>query len=374
MAFDDARRAEAQAMPMPDVVERLGLSGLTRAGHELVGPCPRCGGTDRFGINLRKGVFGCRRCGGKGGGIDLVMFVMECSFPAALEFLCGAAHEVSPEERARRAAIAEENRLSNEARAAKERAEARALAARLWRDALSPEGTPVRAYLERRGITQALLPRLPACLRYCPDLRFTVRLDREWRVVHSGPAMLAAVQGADGRLSAVHRTWIDLTHPRGKAVLRHPVTGEALPSKKVLGSKKGGAIRLSGPQREAPVMVMGEGIETTLSAMVAGVHADAVFWAGVDMGNMAGRLERGAGLKFAGRPDLEDDDAFLPPQWVRRLIYVQDGDSDARDTRSKMEAGVRRAMVRRPGLQGQIAAAPVGMDLNDVLLAGGGTE
>ncbi len=371
MAFDDSRRAEAQALPMDEILSRLDLAGLTRAGHEMVGPCPRCGGTDRFGVNLRKGVWGCRRCGGKGGGIDLVMFVLGCSFPAALDYLCGPAQAQDPAEQARRAALAAEARARAEARAARERADAIAQAGTLWRNALSPEGTAVRAYLERRGISAALLPRLPACLRFCPDLRYTVMVDREWRVIHSGPAMLAAVQGPDGRLCAVHRTWLDLSQPKGKAVLRHPLSGDPLPSKKVLGSKKGGAIRLSGPQRLAPVLVMGEGIETTLSAMVAGLHGDAVFWAGVDMGNMAGRLERGQGLKFAGRPDLADDAAFLPPEGVRRLIYVQDGDSDPRDTRSKMEAGLRRAMVLRPGLQGQIAPAPAGMDLNDVLMAGG---
>ena len=38
--------------------------GLKRRGTELVGPCPSCGGSDRFHVRLRDGVFGCRRCGG----------------------------------------------------------------------------------------------------------------------------------------------------------------------------------------------------------------------------------------------------------------------------------------------------------------------
>jgi hypothetical protein len=116
-------------------------------------------------------------------------------------------------------------------------------------------------------------------------------------------------------------------------------------------------------------MVMGEGIETTLSAMVSGVDAGAMFWAGVDLGNMAGRrVIRGEGMKFAGLPDLDDDEAFVPPACVERLVYVMDGDSDPRLTRAKLEAGLRRAMVMRPGLQGQIAMAPQGLDLNDVLM------
>ena len=96
---DDPRRAEAQAMPIADIVARLDLQGLQRAGHEMVGPCPQCGGRDRFGINLTKRVFQCRKCGGTGGNIDLVMFVMGLDFPAALDWLCGSVEGISPEER-----------------------------------------------------------------------------------------------------------------------------------------------------------------------------------------------------------------------------------------------------------------------------------
>jgi len=36
---------------------------LKRGGsNEHVGPCPRCGGRDRFGVNTRKRVFNCRGC------------------------------------------------------------------------------------------------------------------------------------------------------------------------------------------------------------------------------------------------------------------------------------------------------------------------
>ncbi|MCY4502262.1 MAG: hypothetical protein OXE57_11950, partial [Alphaproteobacteria bacterium] len=35
--------------------------GLQRRGGELVGPCPACGGTDRFRVTRRGGFF-CRQC------------------------------------------------------------------------------------------------------------------------------------------------------------------------------------------------------------------------------------------------------------------------------------------------------------------------
>jgi hypothetical protein len=368
---DDPRRAEAQAMPIGDIVAKLDLQGLQRTGHEMVGPCPVCGGRDRFGVNLRKGVFQCRRCDGKGGGIDLVMFALNLTFPQALDWLCGAKSEISDEERARRARLAEENRLRQQRIAEKKRAEAVADAKRIWRECRPPEDSPVRDYLALRGFGRDRLPSIPASLRFHPDLPFMQQVDGAWREIHRGPAMVAGIQGPDHGLCAVHRTWIDLDRPKGKARIVHPVTGDVLPAKKVLGHKKGCAIRLSHLGR---VLVMGEGIETTLTALVAGALPDAGYWAGIDLGNMAGRRETGKGLKFAGRPDLDDDEAFVPPPQVERLVYIMDGDSDPKDTRAKLEAGLRRAMVLRPGLRGQIVHAGQGRDLNDVLLGEGDDE
>ncbi|WP_245999238.1 hypothetical protein [Paracoccus methylarcula] len=53
---------------------------------------------------------------------------------------------------------------------------------------------------------------------------------------------------------------------------------------------------------------------------------------------------------------------------MRRLVFVQDGDSDRRLTRAKLEAGLRRAMLLRPGLSGAIAYPGDGRDLNDILM------
>lgn len=370
---DDPRRAEAAAMPIDAIADRLDLAGLRREGHELVGPCPQCGGRDRFGINLRKGLFLCRRCEARGDGIGLVMHVRGCTFPQALDWLCGPRDApVDAAERAARAARMAENRRRQEARGDAARAEAIRQAQAVWRDARPAEGTPVRDYLALRGIGRDLLPALPPSLRFAPALPLMVEVDGptgrpQWRVAHRGPAMVAGIQGPDRALTGVHRTWLDLSQPKGKARVRHPVTDEPLPAKKVLGSKKGGAVRLTPPSLSG-VLVMGEGIETTLTAQVAAAIDGAAYWCGVDLGNMAGRKQAGPGLRFAGLPDLADPDAFVPPPWVNRLVYVMDGDSDPRDTRSKLEAGLRRAMALRPGLKGQIVHAGTGRDLNDVLL------
>ena len=46
----------------PDGATIADALGLRRRGSEWVGPCPRCGGTDRFHVRA-DGVFGCRVCG-----------------------------------------------------------------------------------------------------------------------------------------------------------------------------------------------------------------------------------------------------------------------------------------------------------------------
>jgi hypothetical protein len=370
MARDpDPRLAEARAILLDEVADRLGIAGLKRVSGELVGPCPLCGGRDRFAVAPARGVWNCRRCGGSGDGIALVRHVLGCDFPSALDWLVGG-REVAPDpaEMARRRARAEAAARRQRETEARRRAEAVAEARAIWRAAVPAEGTAVRGYLELRGIPPGLLPELPPTLRFAAALPYRRAAGGQVRDWHRGPAMVAAVQDAAGRVTAVHMTWIDLRRPKGKAAIEGPDGPQ--PAKLVRGSKKGGAIRLSPRAEGTEALVMGEGIETTLSARVAEAVPHAAYWAGVDLGNMGGRRLSGKGLRFAGLPDLSDDRAFVPPDWVRRLVYVLDGDSDPRATRATLEAGLRRAMRLRPGLRGQIAPAPAGRDLNDVLLGG----
>lgn len=369
MAFDDHRVETAKAQPILDVLEKLGVTGLKGRRPQLAGPCPICGGRDRFWVDARKNACGCRKCGGGGDPAGAVMFVRSCGFREALDWLCGAEQVISAAERARLDKIAAENKARKDREAAQFRAKAIANARTMWLSGVPAEDTAVRDYLALRGITRALLPRLPGCLRFHPDLPFMVAGNaNDWVEAHRGPAMIAAIQGPDDKFSAVHRTWFDVGAMQGKVRIINPLNNVVEGRKKSWGSKKGGAIRLV--RGTSSVLVMGEGIETTLTAAVAGVWPDAHFWAGVDLGNMAGSRVMGRGLKYSGVPDMDDTDAFLPPAWVTHLIYVQDGDSDPRDTRAKLLAGLRRAMVLRPGLRAQIAPCPQGKDLNDVLLEG----
>ena len=68
------------------VAQRLGAR-LKKSGAEWVGPCPRCGGRDRFAVNPRKRLFNCRGCGVGGDAIDLLRFVTGSTFAEAAELI-----------------------------------------------------------------------------------------------------------------------------------------------------------------------------------------------------------------------------------------------------------------------------------------------
>ncbi|WP_299686711.1 hypothetical protein [uncultured Tateyamaria sp.] len=372
-ANSDIRLDEAKAIPVRDVVDRVGVVGLRQMSGELIGPCPLCGGRDRFGVNLRSHKFQCRKCDVRGGdGIALVMQVLGYDFKAALTFLCGDAPAViDPEEIARREAKAEQTKRQQEQAQARYRQNAIRDALSIWQRSRPGAQGVVRSYLTARGFAPDLLRHLPNDLRFIWDHPYVKKIDGALVTAHRGPCMIAAIRQPNGDISAVHQTWVDTSPPHGKARIQHE--GAALPSKMVRGSKKGGAIRLYTPKRFR-TLVIGEGIETTLTALVGwgdvlGLDQTA-FWAGVDLGNMSGRMTKLEGTRFSGVPDMTDTDAFRPPPWITREIYVQDGDSHAKATRAKLECGLRRAMATVPGLRAQIVHAGDGVDLNDVLTAG----
>ena len=78
----------ARAVPIEDEIDRRSIK-LKRVGVELVGPCPACGGNDRFAINIKKQVFNCRGCSIKGDVIQLVEHLDGIDFIAACTTLAG---------------------------------------------------------------------------------------------------------------------------------------------------------------------------------------------------------------------------------------------------------------------------------------------
>ena len=358
------RRAEARAMPMSAICERLAIPNLKASSGELVGPCPSCGGRDRFAINMAKGLFNCRVCGANGGPVNLVRHVLGCDFGSAIDWMVGeTAVEISEQERARRQERAAAEERKRQATAARFRRRAIDEAREIWKRAVDPAGTPVVEYLTGRGLP---LKRFPPTIRFLAAHPYRKKIAGELRTLHVGPAMIAAVLSPDDKITAVHQTWIDPDRPGQKAQILFG--GEPQPAKLVRGSKKGAAIRLTSA-KDRTTLIMGEGIETTMSAMRVAAIEGAAYWAGVDLGNLSGRMKPAAdGSRWSGLPDMSDDEAFVPPPWIRRLVFVMDGDSAPAMTRAKLQSGLRRAMAHVPGLVGEIVAAKPGKDLNDMLI------
>lgn len=330
-------------------------------GREMAGPCPKCGGTDRFSINAQTNLFNCRHCGIRGEGvIKLVMLTEDVQFVRALEIITGRRPSDDVDE-AKAEAIRQQNVRDAEKReqeAARYREAARKAGHGIWIsgwrvDFSAGSESVAAAYLKARGIVlpedlgkQVLLKEYDF-LPWREEAGRDERGRKTWRTVHSGPGMLAAVQLPDGRFGAVHQTWVDLSQPKGKVVLPPDDKGKDRPSKKVLGAKQGGAIRLYTPAG-ARRLVMGEGVESTLTPLAHAAEPDTAYWAGVDLGNMAGRALRGpTGGQLWDQPDMDDMDSFLPPDWVEELVFLAEEDGDESHSVDKAWRGLRRAEAYR---------------------------
>ena len=119
-----------------------------------------------------------------------------------------------------------------------------AVALRIWRDAQPLRASPVKAYLESRGILAA-----------SPALRFHPRtpLGPKGRARFL-PAMIAAVSLDEGPI-AIHRTFLS-TEASGKAAFEKP--------KRALGALGEAAVRLFAPV--SGKLGLAEGVESAMSA------------------------------------------------------------------------------------------------------------
>src|SRR5690349_8902898 len=85
-AFEDWKARALSANILQAAISRG--AKLKRAGKEHIGPCPACGGTDRFSVNTAKHIFNCRGAVG-GNVITLVQHLDGSSFTQACEALTG---------------------------------------------------------------------------------------------------------------------------------------------------------------------------------------------------------------------------------------------------------------------------------------------
>lgn len=133
---------QAKAIRIEDEIARR---GITLKGKRVAryGPCPVCGGTDRFAVHLKKQVFHCRGCDIGNDVIGLVRHLDKCSFTKAIELLTGelARIQARPAESA------------NKQTAEKYELEQHRKARWLWTQRKPIAGSIAERYLRSRGIT-----------------------------------------------------------------------------------------------------------------------------------------------------------------------------------------------------------------------------
>jgi hypothetical protein len=253
-AVDQRLIDQARAVPIGDVVAGTGIKSK-RVGHELVSPCPACGGHDRFANSLRKHVWNCRGCGKGGDVIALVMHIHGLDFAGAVELLTGFSVTRDPKPHA---APSVEAVPSEEA-------------ARLWREAVDPIDTPVMRYLERRTVANAL-PEGAAgnAIRFHPACKFGLQ-----RV----PCMVGLVRNIrTDEPQAIHRTALDLAG--------HKVSVGGL-DRMSLGPVAGGAVKLTNDPDVMTCLGVGEGIESTLSMRSIPEFGASPVWSLLSAGGIA---------------------------------------------------------------------------------------
>ncbi len=229
--------------------ENLGAKLKRTTAAEWTGPCPTCGGTDRFSINVKQQVWHCRGCG-KGGGdaISLVSHLRGLNFRESVAFL---ARNVTPvPARAKEASEPD----SEETDAFVER-----LIASIVREMVPVSETPAKRYLAdvRKIDTDAIVDVLE-------------RID----AIGWHPSVLFREQGhpLDGeRLGCIVGVMTDpvTAKPTGAISRTYLHEGLKVGKAKTLGSPVG-IVRLSADEDVVEGLCLAEGLETCLAAMAKG--------------------------------------------------------------------------------------------------------
>lgn len=224
-------------------IARRGIK-LHRHGKELIGPCPRCGGNDQFGVSITKQVFNCRGCGAKGDVIDLVMHLDGVDFIRAVATLTGGRDD----------SVAEITRQFQRRNNGEDEQRNLNAANEIWRTT-QPLGPEAISYFNRRGIN----------INDVPD-RGGLRFDRRHQCI---------VGRFTGALDNM---------PRG--IWRRSLSGD---KPKALGPMVGCVIRLWPDEEVERRLVIGEGVETVLAAATLIRHRGTLLqpaWAACSANNM----------------------------------------------------------------------------------------
>ena len=197
-------------------------------------------------------------------------------------------------------------------------------AAELWRKSLPADNTLVAAYLRARG---PVFQTVPSSLRFLPSCIHKPS-GKSW------PVMIAAAMNTEGKVLAIHRTYL-----RNDGKDKAPVQ----PAKMTFGAVSGLSCHLA---EAGETLIISEGIETGLCMQFA---TRTPTWAALSAGGMRNLI--------------------LPPlPLASTIIIAADNDASGCGQRAARDAAISWG---KQGRSVRIAMPPeVGMDFNDVLLQG----
>lgn len=318
----------ARGVPIERELERRGYC-VKRKGNDLAGPCPVCGGDDRFVVTPKKGVWCCRGCGAGGDVIALVQHIDKVDFLEAVECLAGERPQY--EDAGGRAAqnmIERERKAREQEQQSRRESEAKTeRAVKIWSEGVCVWDTPAQTYLTSRRCEGLFPPDRDAVFRFHPECPFG-------RGPHL-PCLLTLLRNVEtDEPQAVQRTALT---PDGEKIGRL-----------TLGPKTGAAAKFWPQSCVTNRLALGEGTETVLSAALHLRHRGEALtpaWAAIDADN----------LKLF--PVLAD---------VQQLIILVDNDVRGMGQEKARECSSR--WVRAGKKVRRLTPNKQGADFNDILV------
>ncbi|MGI9304639.1 MAG: DUF7146 domain-containing protein [Gammaproteobacteria bacterium] len=330
----------------PEIIAALSsqveITDAIERGHLKHGFCPVHGGDNGDGFRILRdfretGGAVCNTCGTFANGLALLQWLNDWTWAktaqAVEDYLNGGEKTASHCT----------ERVTEASKPPPDKAPPFKVIRRIWNEGYllrSPRGEPLRRYLRRRGLSD--IQPMPLTLRFHPRMSYTEY--GESRPLGHFPCMMASIQGPDGKMVGILRTYLaadgtKASLPKPKKNLR--VRDAAL---------SGGAVRLFAPSH---VLGVTEGIENALAVRQA---TGMPVWAAANTA-LLGNL--------------------VVPPGVQRVIIWADNDVIKKGKQAGRIAAEK--LADRMGAQGlsveirypKLPAKDKGVDWNDVLLEQG---
>lgn len=332
LSDEDFKRAKTLVEDnWPEVLLSAGFP--KHALNKQHGPCPMCGGKDRYRFEDSNGIgsYYCNGCG-PGDGFKLMDKVCGLSYVDATRHILEKFTGVQLDPNRPTVRVATPAKPAVVDLTPKEREKLR----KYWTQAKPIAGTLAETYLQERGLS---MENWPNVLRCHPSMGYYEQ-DEDGNPILIGnfPCMLAVLQGPDGRVTTLHRTYLD-PKGHGKADVR---------SAKKAMSKVGQAAAIRLFEVKGDEMAIAEGIET---AMAVTMQRGIACWATYSSGVMK---------------------SFVPPPGVTKVwVYADNDVPDEKGRRAGQDAA--KELIARLQSEGMMARmvlpAKKGQDFADIFAA-----